>query len=74
DKGILLKPGFVTQDDLSDSNLEEYIAVYLPHSYNFSGNLFFVKKSKIIPLTGSNSEIMKYIVSAGITGKIKKNR
>ncbi|MDH5610069.1 MAG: DUF502 domain-containing protein, partial [Cyclobacteriaceae bacterium] len=51
DKGILLKPGFVTQDDLSDSNLEEYIAVYLPHSYNFSGNLFFVEKSKIIPLT-----------------------
>jgi len=68
----LLKPGFVTREDLSDENLSEYVAVYLPHSYNFSGNIFFVKKSEIVPLEGNNSEIMKYIVSAGLTGSLKK--
>ncbi len=70
DNNHLLKPGFVTHDDLSESNLEKYIAVYMPHSYNFSGNIFFIDKSKIMTLEGSNSEIMKYIVSAGVTGNI----
>lgn len=70
--GTLLKPGFVTQEDLSENNLLEYISVYLPHSYNFSGNLFLVKKDKLIPLQGNNSDIMKYIVSAGVSGKFKR--
>ncbi len=70
----LLKPGFVTKDDLSESNLEKYIAVYLPHSYNFSGNLFFIEKSKVIPIEGSNSEIMKFTVSAGLTGRFGKTK
>jgi uncharacterized membrane protein len=44
----------------------------MPHSYNFSGNVFWVKKDQIIPIEGSNSEIMKYIVSAGLSGKVGK--
>jgi uncharacterized membrane protein len=66
----LYKPGFITQSDLSKADLEEYVAVYLPHSYNFSGNIFLVKRSKLIPIKGSNAEIMKYIVSAGVSGDI----
>jgi uncharacterized membrane protein len=71
-EGILLKPGFVTQSDLSEHNLSDYVAVYLPHSYNFSGNVFFVRKEEIKPLKGSNADIMKYIVSAGVSGDIGK--
>lgn len=71
-EGTLLKPGFVTQSDFSDQDLGPYISVYMPHSYNFSGNLFLVDKSRIIKLEGSNSQIMKYIVSAGLTGDIGK--
>lgn len=71
-EGVLLKPGFVTQSDLSKVGLDEYVAVYMPHSYNFSGNVFFVKKSLIIRVNGSNAEIMKYIVSAGVSGDIGK--
>ncbi len=66
----LLKPGFVTKEDLSGNNMSEYIAVYLPHSYNFSGNVFLVKKSSIIRLEGSSSEVMKFTVSGGVTGKM----
>lgn len=73
-EGVLLKPGFVSKEDLSAEGFEEYIAVYLPHSYNFSGNVFFVKKEKLIPVKGSNAEIMKFIVSAGVSGDIGKRQ
>lgn len=71
DKGILLKPGFITQKDLENVGLPGKVAVYLPHSYNFSGNIFIVEGSKLIPLGGKTTEIMKYIVSGGVSGHIK---
>ena len=67
----LYKPGFVTSDDLKDIGLPGMVSVYLPHSYNFSGNVFITDKKNIKPLKNSSSEVMKYIVSGGISGKIK---
>jgi len=67
----LYKPGFVTSDDLKDIGLPGMVSVYLPHSYNFSGNVFLTDKKNIKPLKNSSSEVMKYIVSGGISGKIK---
>lgn len=74
DKDILYKPGFITQKDLDEIGLPGKVAVYLPHSYNFSGNIFIVEKSKLIPLAGKSTDIMKYIVSGGVSGKIKVKR
>ena len=67
----LYKPGFVTSDDLKDIGLPGMVSVYLPHSYNCSGNVFLTDKKNIKPLKNSSSEVMKYIVSGGISGKIK---
>ncbi len=67
----LFKPGFVTSDDLEKIGLPGKVSVYLPHSYNFSGNVFLTDKKNIKPLKNSSSEVMKYIVSGGISGKIK---
>ena len=67
----LYKPGFVTSDDLKEIGLPGMVSVYLPHSYNFSGNVFITDKKNIKPLKNSSSEVMKYIVSGGISGKIK---
>ena len=44
----LYKPGFVTSDDLKDIGLPGMVSVYLPHSYNFSGNVFITDKKNII--------------------------
>ncbi len=63
----LFKPGFITQNDLSRLNLPGMAAVYFPHSYAFSGNLFFVNKDKIKPFDGNPTEVMKFIVSGGVT-------
>ena len=64
----IYKLGFVTQKDLKNLGIEEGMsAVYLPHSYNFSGNLIIVKNELIQPINGPSDEIMKFIVSGGIT-------
>ncbi len=59
--------GFITQEDLSMLNLEGLVAVYCPHSYNFSGNLFLIPKDKVSPIDANPTDIMKFIVSAGVT-------
>ena len=71
----LYKLGFITQEDLSVLGLQEKVAVYLPHSYNFSGNMFIVASKNVTILEDvSSTEVMKFIVSGGITqiGPVKK--
>ena len=64
----LEKMGFVTQRDLTNLGITSgKVAVYLPHSYNFSGNLFIVPVENITPLHVPPSEVMKFIVTAGVT-------
>lgn len=64
----IYKLGFITQKDLTNIGIKEgYIAVYLPHSYNFSGNLFIVPAGNVTPINAPSAEIMKFIVSGGIT-------
>jgi|TARA_B110000914_G_scaffold81692_1_gene71904 uncharacterized membrane protein len=60
--------GFITNEDLSSLGIKNgKILVYLPHSYAFSGQLFVVEKSYITPIDKPSSEIMKLIVSGGVT-------
>lgn len=62
------KLGFVTNDDLSSLNIASgKIAVYLPHSYNFSGNLYIVPIENVTPISAHTAEVMKFIVSGGVT-------
>jgi uncharacterized membrane protein len=59
--------GFVTQESMQSINLEEKMAVYFPDSYNFSGKLWVVTKDNITFLDLSSSEVMKFVVSGGVT-------
>ncbi len=62
------KLGFITQKDLSNIGITQgRVAVYLPHSYNFSGNLFIVPTENVTPLNAPPAEVMKFIVTAGVT-------
>lgn len=66
---VIQKPGFITQKDLSQLGLVGQVAVYLPHSYNFSGNLYIVPAKYVVPInTATSSDIMKFIVSGGVSG------
>ncbi|MBW6484067.1 MAG: DUF502 domain-containing protein [Vicingaceae bacterium] len=65
----LEKLGFITATDLTKLGVtDERIGVYLPHSYNFSGNFFVVAASQVTPVKNVNStDFMKFIVSGGVT-------
>ncbi len=64
----LEKMGFITQKDLSNLGIPHgRVAVYLPHSYNFSGNLFIVPVENITPINAPPAEVMKFVVTAGVT-------
>ena len=60
--------GFITNEDVSSLNIEEgKVLVYLPHSYAISGQLFVVDKKNIKTINKSSSEVMKIIISGGVT-------
>jgi uncharacterized membrane protein len=60
--------GFITQEELMQFGLDEYVAVYIPKSYAFTGELFFLKKERVRLLTGiSSAEAMKFAISGGVT-------
>ncbi len=68
----LEKLGFVTEEHLDVLGENDKVAVYFPHSYNFSGELFIVPKEQIRPVHLNSSEVMRFIVSAGLTGWSKE--
>ena len=63
----IYKLGFLTENHLESIGLEGYSAVYLPHSYNISGNVFIIESSRITELDVDSTELMKFIVSGGVT-------
>jgi uncharacterized membrane protein len=68
------KLGFITNNDLSEIGIKDKVAVYFPHSYNFSGNLYIVPKENITILSDFKAaDAMKFIVSGGVTGLNSKS-
>lgn len=64
----LMRLGFITQDDMSVVGEADLVAVYFPHSYNVSGNVFLVPREKVTPLVGvKSSDVMKFMVSGGVS-------
>jgi uncharacterized membrane protein len=60
--------GFITQEELQDFDLQEYVAVYVPQSYAFAGHLYFVKRDRVRVLTDiSSTDAMKFAISGGVT-------
>ncbi len=58
--------GFVTRESVELRGLEGHVAVYVPQSYNFAGTLLVVDRSRIEPLDVTSSDLMTFIVSAGV--------
>jgi uncharacterized membrane protein len=62
--------GFITRDSLENLGLEDYVAVYMPQSYNFAGNVLLFPKDAIEPLEIESSQAMAFIVSGGLSGGV----
>ncbi len=58
--------GFMTKEGLESLGLADKVAVYLPESYNFAGNLIIVSKDRVTPLAVDSGDVMAFIVSGGV--------
>jgi uncharacterized membrane protein len=60
--------GFITQQSMVNFGLKDHVAVYVPHSYAFSGVTYLVKRDRIRQVEDVGSaDAMKFIVSGGVT-------
>jgi uncharacterized membrane protein len=60
--------GFVTRESLESIGMAQSMAVYVPQSYNFAGNLIVVPKEQVTPLEIDSGHVMTFIVSGGVSG------
>ena len=58
--------GFITCDRFDDVRLAGHVAVYLPQSYNFAGNLLIVRRELVQPVDADSAQFMAFIVSGGV--------
>lgn len=64
--------GFITQQELTEFGLENFVAVYVPKSYAFAGQLYFVSRDRVKLLTDiSSADAMKFAISGGVTAIIE---
>ena len=61
--------GFLTQKDMADVHKDNFVAVYLPHSYAISGWVIVTEEKNIKPVVGMTAATaMKFAVSGGVAG------
>ncbi|MBL7185849.1 MAG: DUF502 domain-containing protein [Phycisphaerae bacterium] len=60
--------GFITRESLDNLGLKDHVAVYMPQSYNFAGNVVLLPKEAVTPLNIESSQAMAFIVSGGVSG------
>ena len=61
--------GFLTQEDMTAVNLQDMVAVYLPHSYAVSGWVIVTNSKNIKFVEGMTAAAaMKFAVSGGVAG------
>lgn len=64
----LAQLGFLTQEDLSHLGIDStHVAVYVPYSFAWSGRLFIVPVGSVTPVDAKAAEVMKFILSGGVT-------
>lgn len=68
DDNDVWRVGFVTQEDMEDFGLKDYVAVYVPMAYSVAGNVYIIPKARVKPITNIGAaQTMKFAVSGGVT-------
>ena len=77
DQPVLIRPhenvalqmvGFVTRESLTALQVTGSVAVYCPHSYNFSGQLYVVPGHLVTPIDLPSADVLTFVVSGGVSG------
>ncbi len=60
--------GFVTRDSLAALGLPGSVAVYVPQSYGWAGNVLICSTERVTPVSLDSTDVMAFVVSGGVTG------
>lgn len=72
DNNDVWRVGFITQEDMSQFALNDYVAVYIPMAYSVAGNVYIIPKDRVKPITNiSAAQSMKFAVSGGVTDVVE---
>jgi uncharacterized membrane protein len=69
--GAVRLMGFVTQPSMQTFGLEDDVAVYLPQSYNFAGNLIIVPRTRVQRLEMPAATVTAFLISGGVSNASK---
>jgi len=64
----LKKIGFMVKKDMSALNLPGEVDIYFPFSYSFAGQVVIISADKVHPIDKSAAEVMKFVISGGVSG------
>ncbi len=68
DDNDVWRVGFITQPDMEEFGLKDYVAVYIPMAYSVAGNVYIIPKKRVRRIENiSAAQSMKFAVSGGIT-------
>jgi uncharacterized membrane protein len=60
--------GFITQKEMSEFGMPDYVTVYVPLAYAVTGATYIIPRSRVKPLEHiSASDAMKFAVTGGVT-------
>ena len=60
--------GFITNENMGEFGLTDYVAVYIPMAYSVAGNVYVIPKDRVKPIEHiSSAQTMKFAVSGGVT-------
>jgi uncharacterized membrane protein len=60
--------GFITQQDMEEFGMKDYVAVYIPMAYSVAGNVYIIPRSRVRHINNiSAAQTMKFAVSGGVT-------
>lgn len=74
DASGLMRIGFVTRKaGVPEMGIvSSQLVVYLPYSYGIMGTVIVVPKENVVPINLPSTEVMKFIVSGGVTEVMEK--
>lgn len=61
--------GFITRENADFLGIQGHVAVYMPQSYNFAGQVLIFPASRVSPIELGSGEVMATIVSGGVSGE-----
>lgn len=60
--------GFITREDLAHLGVKGEVAVYMPHSYNISGQLVVLPRRAVTPIKTKSRDLFAFVATGGLTG------